>query len=124
MGTAKRTLLTYGVVVIEYLLAGIALVATVLAQQPRPPSPHCVDSCLTDFGEILALTAGGLVLATGLIVALVRLMRAWDYDRLPHSQLRLVRVSSGAAVIGLFWAVVTLPAAPVVALVVAALLPG
>jgi hypothetical protein len=114
--------LTYGVAVTEYLLAALTLVATVLAHQPPPPPPHCVDSCFTGFGEILALTAGGLVLTAGLIVALVRLMRAWDYDRLPRSPLRLVRVSSGAAVIGLFWGLVTLPAAPVVALVVASLL--
>jgi hypothetical protein len=124
MGTARRVLLTYGVAVAEYLLAGIALVATVLANQPPKPPPTCVDSCLTGFGEMLALSAGGLVLTTGLIVALVRLTRAWDNDRLPRSPLRLVRVSSGAAVIGLFWAVVTLPAAPVVAVVVATLVPG
>jgi hypothetical protein len=122
MGTARRISLTYGVAVTEYLLAALALVATVLAHQPPPPPPHCIDSCFTGFGEIFALTSGGLVLTTGLIVALVRLMRAWDYDRLPRSPLRLVRVSSGALVIGLFWGLVTLPAAPVVALVVASLL--
>jgi hypothetical protein len=129
MGTARRVLLTYGVAVTEYLLAGIALVATVLAHQPPPPPLHCIDVCLADsrgihsFREILALTAGGFVLTTGLIVGLVRLTRAWDNDRLPRSPLRLVRVASGAAVIGLFWGLVTtLPAAIFVALVVASLL--
>jgi hypothetical protein len=122
MGTARRVLLTFGVAVIEYLLAGIALVATVLAHQPPPPPRGCVDSCLTDFAEILALTAGGWVLTTGLIVALVRLIRAWDDDRLPRSALRLVRVASGAAVVGLCWGLVTLSALPIVGGVVVSLL--
>jgi hypothetical protein len=53
-------------------------------------------------------------LVTGLIVALVRLTRAWDYDRLPQSGRRLVGFATRAAIVGLFWGLVGLCGLPCV----------
>jgi hypothetical protein len=113
MDRTARTLLPYGVIVAEYLLAAGVLYGGVLLLRPAVEAHTCVDSCFPGLFLLLVLIGGLMVLSVGLLVGLVvltvRLRRARDTEGQLQTGKAVAGAATDAAVTGLVSGLASLP---------------